>query len=250
MNFLLTKNYKKKIIFFLFLLQFFAQQKCFANSSDQSHTKITEKSQDMLINGISARLIPEQSQTISFPGACFSFGVYKEYLNEDTQNNYAPTGLGVVLGFDQPIRDIWRGGVEMRWSDWMAKNNSVFSTSPLSLFSKIAATPNLKELIKSESLAQMVRPYVTGGLGYTLFFDNRSFLAAQTKSAFGQISAIYGAGVKIVLPKSTSIRIGAEQWRGIQTSNYFSTGAFLELSFGDVNEEYSRRAQYTPHMAW
>lgn len=196
-----------------------------------------DKPQVPLINGISTRLIPEQSQTITFPETYFSFGIYREFLSHDTQNNYNSTGLGVMLGFDQHIRGMWSGGVEVRWSDWKADSSSpVTDTSPLSVFSKVAASPDLKELMKENTITRLFRPYATGGLGYTLFFDNRSLLSARSKTAFAQMSATYGGGMRIILPSSFSIKIGAEAWRGIQTSNYFANIMFIELSFGDVDK--------------
>jgi hypothetical protein len=199
-------------------------------------TKITDKPQIPLINGISSRLIPEQSETITYPETYFSFGIYREFLTEGTQENYTPAGLGVMLGFDQHIRGIWSGGIEVRWSDWKTRTNSYADTSPLSIFSKVSATPNLNNFIHNDAMTKMFRPYATGGLGYTLFFDNRSLLAAQTKSAFGQFSATYGGGLKIIFPLSISVKLGIEQWRGIQTSSYFSNIVFLELGFGDVDK--------------
>ena len=215
---------------------FITAQKSFASVDTPSNTKTMDKPQVPLINGISARLIPEQSETITIPETYFSFGVYREFLTQGTQNNYNPTGLGVMLGFDQHIRGMWSGGVEVRWSDWKTTGNSVAGTSPLSIFSKVAATPDLKGFINNESIVKMFRPYATAGLGYTLFFDNRSLLAAQTKSAFGQMSATYGGGIRIILPASISVKIGAEEWRGIATSSYFSNIVFIELGFGDVDK--------------
>ncbi|MES2614456.1 MAG: hypothetical protein V4591_03475 [Bdellovibrionota bacterium] len=227
------------MIFFLrakcIVLLFIITQNCFASVDDPSNTKTGDKPQVPLVNGISARLIPEQSQTITFPETYFSFGIYREFLTNGTE--YNASGFGVMLGFDQHIRGMWSGGVEMRWSDWKSFGNSGFAnTSPLSLFSKVAATPDLRGFIKNETIAKMFRPYATGGFGYTIFFDQRALNSARSKTAFGQFSATYGGGVKIILPTSFSIKVGAEQWRGIQTSDYFANIVFLELSFGDVDK--------------
>lgn len=225
-----------RVKIFIFVL-FLSTQKSYASLESDSNTKINSKPQVPLINGISARLIPEQSQTITFPETYFSFGIYREYLTHDTQNNYDPSGLGVILGFDQHIRGMWSGGVEVRWSDWKAKSSSsVADTSPLSIYSKVEAIPNLRDFIKNEAMATMFKPYVTGGLGYTIFFDHRSLSSARSKTAFGQMSATYGGGFRIILPASFSIKIGLEEWRGLQTSDYFSNIVFMQLSVGDVDK--------------
>jgi opacity protein-like surface antigen len=144
-------------------------------------------------------------------------------LIRDTAENYYSSGYGVILGFEQHIRDMWSGGVEMRWSDWRSRRpDTVANTSPLSIYSKIEAAPSLSPYFKNEYLTKMFRPYLTGALGYTLFFDNRSFLAARSKTAFTQTSITYGGGLRIVLPASFSIKLGAEEWRGIQDTSYFS----------------------------
>ncbi len=190
-----------------------------------------------LIDGISSRLVPAQSETITAPKTYFSFGVYREFLVNDTPQSYAPSGLGMMLGFQQHIRGVWSGGIDLLWSDWKGKaqsgGSSLPDTSPLSLFSQIEATPTWQS---QGFFGKTLRPYAVGGLGYTVFFDNRSLLAAKSKSAFGQMSATYGAGLRIILPTSFSIKMGAQQWRGVQTADYFSNIVFLQLSFGDVDK--------------
>jgi hypothetical protein len=222
---------------FILMVCIIITQRSFASVDTKSNTKIEDKPQVPLLDGVSTRLIPEQSQTITYPETYFSFGVYREFLAHETRDNYDSTGVGVMLGFAQHIRGMWSGEVELRWSDWKAKTDaSVADTSPLSIYSKVVAAPDLRNLIKNQNIAEMLRPYATGGLGYTLFFDERSLLAARSKTAFGQQSATYGGGIRIVFPTSFSIKIGAEEWRGLQTSSYFANIMFIEFSFGDVNK--------------
>lgn len=214
-------------------------QKSFADADSKSNTKTIDKPQVPLVDGISKRLIPEQSQTITFPETAFSFGIYREFLWKDTQNNYTATGIGVLLGFDQHIRGMWSGGLEMRWSDWKSKqrpNSNVENTSPLSFFSKVTASPNLTGFIDNKIFTNMVRPYMTGGVGYTVFFDQRSYTSVRSKTAFGQLSATYGVGLKINMPSSIAVKFGAEGWRGLADSSYFSNIVYFALSFGDVDK--------------
>jgi hypothetical protein len=245
------KSHKSIIIkngqIYICILLLFSMQRAFAGNETPEIVAIPRvdrapipDSPIPLVNGISTRLIPEQSETITLPKTYFSFGVYQEFLMQDTQSHYSPSGLGVMLGFQQHIRGMWSGGVEVRWADWRAKVNpdgsSLGDTSPLSVYSKVEATPDLRYFIKDEGLAKVIRPYFGGGIGYTLFFDERSLLAARSKTAFGQVSATYGGGVKIILPSSFSIKVGVEEWRGLQTSDYFSQIVFFKLSFGDVDK--------------
>jgi hypothetical protein len=189
-----------------------------------------------MVNGISKRLIPEKSQTITFPETYFSFGVYREYAAFRTKNDYKAKGLGVMIGFSQYIRDIWSGQIEGRWSDWASKDEARYSdTSPLSLFSKVTASFNRKSNWFHNAYIDSIHPYATGGFGYTFFFDNRSLLAARSKTTVGQISATYGGGVRIILPLSFSIKLGAEEWRGIEDGDYFSNIFYVQLNFGDVD---------------
>lgn len=180
-------------------------------------------------DGISARLIPQKSQTVTFPEATFSLGVYKEALGAETRGFFRPTGLGVILGFEQHIVGVWSGGVEARWSDWKALPGSGQNdTSPLSLFSKVTA--------KSDYRWGSVhwQPYLAGGLGYTSFFDTRSLSTKRSKTAFGEAAATYGLGIRWDLPTAFFIRAGVEQWRGLQTSSYLANVAFVAIGFGDT----------------
>ena len=141
-----------------------------------------------------------------------------------------------MLSFNQHIRGIWSGQAEVRWSEWRARDNSnLGNTSPLSIFSKVSASLNRSGTFFDNSNFNRIRPYAVSGLGYTFFFDERSLLSARSKTTVGQISATYGAGFKIVLPVSFSVKIGAEQWRGIEDSNYFSNIIYFQLNFGDVD---------------
>ncbi len=171
------------------------------------------------------------------PETYFSFGIYREFLQKETKNNYNASGLGMMFGFNQHIRGIWSGGAEIRWSDWIANTQfSYENTSPLSLFSKVSASPDMEQEENKLAIFKILHPYATAGIGYTMFFDNRSVLSARSKTAFGQFSATYGGGLKIALPTSFAVKIGLEQWRGIQTTSYFANMAFIALSFGDVDK--------------
>ncbi len=230
-------SFKSRIFIFLLLA---CTQNVFASDEFSSNTKTEDKLQVPLIDGISARLIPELSETITFPETYFSFGVYREFLINETASRYTSSGLGVILAFQQHIRGMWSGGIELRWSDWKGKTiadgTKFGNTSPLSVFSKTEMAPDLGKILKNVSFAKMLRPYAVGGIGYTLFFDERSPLSARSKTAFGQISATYGGGIRIILPTSFSIKFGMEQWRGVKTGDYFSNIVFLQLNFGDVSK--------------
>lgn len=219
-----------KILF----LCFFKTQIIFAqnvSAAQQFQVPLTE-------DGISTRLVPEKNENITFPKTVFSFGAYQEMLFNQSDSNYAPTGLGVALGFEQNISSIWSGGLELRWSDWNPRLNPnstvvVNKVSPLSLFSKVSVAPKLGFLI-GNTLGDFFRPYLTGGLGYTSFFNERSWLSARSQTVFGQASITYGAGVRLILSPSVGVKIGYENWRGVETSEYAAQLFLIQLIFGDV----------------
>ncbi len=187
--------------------------------------------------GISSRLLPKTSQTITVPEAYFAFGIYKEYLLWQTSELYEPSGLGLMLGFQQHIRGPWSGGIEVLWSDWKAKptHPEVSDTSPLSIFSKIDFEPTWPTFVPRR-ISSVYKPYLSGGIGYTLFFDSRSLMSGRTKSGFGQTAATYGGGLRIILPVSFSLKIGLEQWNGIENSTYSSNAFYIQLNIGDVDK--------------
>ncbi|BBH51736.1 outer membrane beta-barrel protein [Fluviispira sanaruensis] len=188
-----------------------------------------------MVDGISAQLVPLKTENMTFPQTVFSFGVYNEKVLSSTADEYSTSGYGYSLGMQHHIRGIWSGGIDIRWSDWLANGNSKESnTSPLSIYSKIEGTPRLNFLLGND-LGNMFRPYFTGGIGYTIFFDERSLFAARAKTAFGQISATYGVGFRVTFPKSIALKFSYERWRGIQTTDYQAQIIRLELVFGDVD---------------
>ncbi len=185
-------------------------------------------------DALSERLLPQKHETMTYPNTYFALGAFREMLANQTKDNYNTPNLGMMIGFYQHIRGIWSGGLEARWSDWKSKDpNTIADTSPLLLASKVAATPHISKFLP-HFFSENIRIYATAGLGYTIFFDNRSLLAGRSKTAFGQVAATYGGGLQFLVSPSFGWKLGAEQWRGIQTSDYFSNTLFLELTFGDL----------------
>ena len=187
-----------------------------------------------MFNGISAKLVPQKNENMTFPKTVFSLGIYNEVLTNSTASNYNPIGLGFSLAMQHQIRGMWKGGVDVRWSDWISASTTTQDLSPLSIFSKIEGDPPISFLVGNE-WAKIIQPFFTGGLGYTLFFNTRSWLAVQSKSSLGQVSITYGAGFRVTLPKSFAVKASFESWRGIQTSEFSANIYRLELVFGDVD---------------
>lgn len=222
-------RYFKILLLFFFKTQVILAQN--GSSAQEFQVPLTE-------DGISTRLEPEKNENITFPKTAFLFGAYQEMLFNQSDSSYAPTGLGLVLGFEQNISSIWSGGLELRWSDWNPRLNPnsaaiVNKVSPLSLFSKVSVAPKLGFLLGSP-LGDFFRPYLTGGIGYTSFFNERSWLSARSQTAFGQASLTYGGGVRFVLSPSIGIKLGYENWRGLETSEYAAQLFLIQLIFGDV----------------
>lgn len=196
-------------------------------------------------NEISPRLIVEKNETMTFPKMVFSFGIYRDFLSDTTRENYSSTGLGVVFGFEQNIKGIWNGSIEARWSDWNSNADPLAiplpprsptrnNTSPLSLFSKVSASPHLPAFFGNKT-GRWIRPYATAGLGFTSFFDERALLSARSKTAAGQASITYGGGAKLVWPSAFALQLGVEWWRGVQTNEYAGFIYSLQLVLGDVD---------------
>ena len=187
-----------------------------------------------MIDGISAQLVPQKNENITFPRTVFSFGIYNETLTNSTKSNYSSSGYGFSLGMQHKIRDMWKGGIDLRWADWISNNSQTSDLSPLSIFSKIEGDPPIHSFV-SEYWGKVFQPFFTGGLGYTLFFSDRSGAAVKSKTSLGQFSITYGIGFRVTFPKSFAVRTSFENWRGVQTSDVSAQIYRLELVFGDVD---------------
>ncbi|APJ02548.1 hypothetical protein [Silvanigrella aquatica] len=187
-----------------------------------------------MVDGISAQLVPQKNENITFPRTVFSLGIYNEVLTNSTKDNYSASGYGVSFGMQHKIRGIWKGGLDIRWSDWLANSTPGSTLSPLGIYSKIEGDPPIDFLV-GKDWGKIIQPFFTGGLGYTLFFNSRSWLAVQSKTSLGQVSVTYGVGFRITLPKSFALRTSVENWRGVQTSDYSAQIYRLEIVFGDVD---------------
>lgn len=187
-----------------------------------------------MVDGISAQLVPLKNENITFPRTTFSLGIYNEVLTNTTKSNYSSAGYGFSLGMQHQIRGIWKGGIDIRWADWISNRAQYPDLSPLSIFSKIEGDPPINFLV-GDYWGKVVQPFFTGGIGYTLFFSNRSWSAVQSKTSLGQVSITYGVGFRVTLPKSFAVRASFENWRGVQTSEVSAQIYRLELVFGDVD---------------
>ncbi len=187
-----------------------------------------------MVDGISAQLVPQKNENMTFPRTVFSLGIYNEVLTNSTAENYSSTGYGFSFGMQHQIRGIWKGGLDLRWSDWVTNSSANSDLSPLSIFSKIEGDPPINFLV-GDHWGKIIQPFFTGGVGYTVFFSNRSWLAVQSKTSVGQVSITYGAGIRVTLPKSFAIKASFENWRGVQTLEYSAQIYRLELIFGDVD---------------
>jgi hypothetical protein len=187
-----------------------------------------------MVDGISAQLVPQKNENMTFPRTVFSLGIYNEVLTNSTATNYSSTGYGFSLGMQHKIRGMWKGGLDLRWADWVSNSTSNPNLSPLSIFSKIEGDPPIDFLVGTY-WGKIIQPFFTGGIGYTLFFSSRSWLAVQSKTSVGQASITYGAGFRVTLPKSFAIRASFENWRGVETSEVSAQIYRLELVFGDVD---------------
>ncbi len=198
----------------------------------QAETTHIEQAYPM-VDDVSAKLVPIKSENLTFPRTIFTLGIYNEVLTGATKSNFDATGYGFSLGMFHKIRGIWKGGVDLRWSDWASKSAKNPDLSPLSIYSKIEGDPSLR-FLWGESVEKYFQPFFTGGLGYTLFFSSRSWSAIQSRSSLGQFSITYGAGFRIKLSKSFALNAIFENWRGIQTSEVSAQIYRMELVFGDV----------------
>ena len=188
-----------------------------------------------MVDGISAQLVPLKNENITFPRTVFSFGIYNEVLTNTTKSNYTSPGYGFSLGMQHQIRGMWKGGLDIRWADWVSNNTQQNpDLSPLSIFSEIEGDPPIQSLV-GDYWGKVFQPFFTGGVGYTLFFSGRSWSAVQSKTSLGQASITYGVGFRVTLPKSFAVRASFENWRGVQTSDVSAQIYRLELVFGDVD---------------
>lgn len=209
----------------------FAEANTLTNKNDEIMQGVTLK------NGISERLIPEKSQTITFPETKFTFGIYREFLLNSMQDSYDTNSVGVILGFKQYIRGPWSGGVEMKWGEWKAKPNStVNSISPLTISSQIGFAPSINTLLPRIHFPSSIHPYLSAGFGYTMFFKKRSLLAIEKSGNLGCLSLTYGGGFQVSPLSSLSFELGGEFWNSLDGSNIASSRVYFGLSFGDVDK--------------
>lgn len=188
---------------------------------------------------VSSRLEPLKNEPLVLQGAFFSFGGYYEILSPQTQLSYTHTDAGMVFGFKQKLRTSWIGGLEGRWSHWKKRtpsdpaNNSEY-LSPLSLLSKIEFLPTTAPIF-GPVFGDYVHPFLTGGLGYSVFFENRSFGIPKLQgSSSGEPCATYGVGVRFHVNPGFGMVAALENWRGLKTSSYQSTVFALQIVLGDI----------------
>jgi len=184
--------------------------------SDQS------KKQILFIDGVSERLVykdDDKNKLVRLVQA----GVYKDYLFSSTRSAFTPASPGLFVNFQHKLWSVWQGTLEARWSHWKTKQGDFKYVMPFSLFSKISVKPQFH--ISWFTVA----PYLTVGLGYTIPFQGNGYVRLGVPKSFGELSAIGGGGMDIILLKSFGINISFDTWKGLATNQYFA--GMLSLGF-------------------
>lgn len=183
--------------------------------SDQS------KKQILFVDGVSERLIEKDDKKNELI-RLVQVGVYKDYLFPQTRKNFTALFPGFFVNFQHKLWSIWQGSLEARWSHWKTKDGDFKYLMPLGFYSKIAVKPHI------ECSGVTLAPYLTLGVGYTIPFEGDSYFQLHVPKAFGELSAIGGGGLDIILLKSFGINASFDTWKSLETDQYF-VGMF---SFG------------------
>lgn len=182
-------------------------------SSDSVKSDQTKK-QILFVDGISERLI-ENDDNRNTLVRLVQFGVYKDYLFPQTRNAFVPSSPGLFINFQHKLWSVWQGTLEARWSHWKAKDAEFKYLMPLGLYSKISVKPQIK--IVTVTFA----PYLTVGIGYTIPFQGNGYVQLNVPQSFGELSAIGGGGLDIVLLKSFGFNVSFDTWKGLESDQYF-----------------------------
>ncbi len=183
-----------------------------------------------------SRVLRQYSGYRGMNGSTFGLGIFKDYLQNRTSARYAASDFGIQFSFDQKIKDMFSGGLVFRWSHWTAQEdaeNTPAEAAPIAFFSRIEMTPPLNS-VASSSISEVIRPFLTAGLGTVTFMSRRGIPLEKAKKESTEPAVTFGLGLRIVVPGAAAFRFSAEKWRGVRTFRYTAWGAYFEVQFGDV----------------
>lgn len=180
----------------------------------------------VLVDGISQKLVPNSSPNPTFARILY-FGAYHEFIFGPTHSQYQASPVGVLVGFQHTLNSFLRGGLELRWSHWQAKDISNYPRyiMPVGLYSKITIQPAIP-LYTNGSLS----PYLTAGLGYMVPFQGDKFFTMNVPKYFGMVMFIGGGGIEWRMNQSIALSTGFDTWVDLEGNDFFAG----DLSFSFV----------------
>ena len=182
------------------------------------------KNQTVVVDGVSARLLRASNPTPYF-ARVFYVGAYHEFIFGPTHSRYSTSPIGVIAGFQHTLNTFMRGGIELHWSHWRAKeDNNPRYMMPVGLYSKISLQPKIP--FCSGALA----PYLTAGLGYMVPFYGGKYFTMDVPRSFGMVMFIGGGGLEWMLTKSFGFNFGFDTWLDLEANDFFAG----DLSFSLV----------------
>ncbi len=196
------------------------------NSAAATSSVEREQNKKQLLDadGMSQRLLKDSNPNPTF-ARIFYLGAYHEFLFGPIHAEYNPSVVGVIAGFQHTLNSYLRGGLELHWSHWQAKdkNNSPRYIMPVGLYSKIILQPKFS--VGAGSLA----PYLTAGLGYMIPFQGDSYFAMNVPASIGMVMFIGGGGIEWMFVKSFGITMGFDTWLDLEGKDFFAGDLSLSL---------------------
>lgn len=175
------------------------------------------KNQIILEDGMSKRLLKGSNPNPNFQRILYA-GAYHEFIFGPAHSQYTASPIGVVVGFENTLNSFMRGGIELRWSHWQAKDilNNPPYLMPVGLYSRIKIQPRIK--MGSGSLA----PYLAAGLGYMIPFYGNKFFTMDVPRDLGNVMFIGGGGIEVMFIKSFGLNFGFDTWLDLEGKDYFA----------------------------
>jgi hypothetical protein len=192
-----------------------------------------------------ARIAPSYSRHPFWDGTSLGLGIVFDSLNEATRNDRSKDGSelafsspdpGISFSLDQNIRKIFSGGLTGTLATWQMGETEKRLDERLLVLSFLSHAEFLPPLegVLGDTVGGIFRPYVSLGFGYFRFLKISSDSIQYKAGLQGESQYSLGAGLRLVAANRMALRLGIQQWHGIQTEKFGGRTVVLELMFGDL----------------
>lgn len=216
-------------------------------SSEPSAAEAQTPAPPMAGLGSTLGLEPYRASAAWHDGLTIGLGAAYERLTHRTGDRFSAPVLSLCLDMSQHIRDWWSGGVSLNLSQWdLKRENTGFSSrfpqsfasaAPLRIFSLVEWGPRAWPGLLRDSTPEMFRyfqPSVFAGIGYLTFLQKRGWPLARSEELSGEAAARWGVGFRVIMPRTLSVSLKIEKWRGVKTFSFTGETATLTMEWGDL----------------